>query len=54
MSWIWYVLIAIAVFWVWFFFGSRFHCPVCGMELDDDWAYPGQKRRRCQCGWTDE
>lgn len=55
MTWLLYVLLGVLVFWLWFFLGSGDHCPECGRGLDDDWAYPGSKRRRCRgCGWSDE
>jgi hypothetical protein len=48
------VLLAIALFWVWFFVGFSGHCPRCGVELPDDFAYPGTKVDGCpRCGWRD-
>ena len=50
--WLLWVLLAIALFWVWFFVGFSGHCPRCGVELPDDYAYPGAKVDGCpRCGW---
>jgi hypothetical protein len=52
MLWLLYIVLALALFWGWFFFGSRAQCPNCGVELHQDWARPGRRIRRCPCGWT--
>ena len=40
-----WVLVGYVVFWLWFFLGSRNHCPNCGRSRVDD--LPGT---RCSCG----
>ena len=43
------VLVGVAVFWLWFFFGSRYQCPNCGISLEDEWS--NTVRDWCTCGW---
>jgi hypothetical protein len=52
IRWLLIILGGFALAWLWIFFGSRHHCPVCAAELPDDWADPGRKLQRCwKCGW---
>lgn len=52
MMWLLYVLLALAIAWLWFFLGSHVHCPSCGVELPDAFGYPGQRNDHCpRCGW---
>ena len=55
-TWIGYVALAFAVFWLWMFFGSRYHCPRCGRDLTEQPLNPmhGPSRARsCTCGWCE-
>jgi hypothetical protein len=50
------ILFGVALFWLWFFFGSRDNCPRCGKGLVDYYDYGGAllhstRRRSCACGW---
>ena len=50
--WLLWVLAAILLFWVWFFVGFAGHCPRCGVELPDEYAWPHRKADHCpRCGW---
>ncbi len=58
MTWVWIallVLLAPWILWIALFFSGRMLCPSCGIELPDDFAYPGQKVGYCpSCGWRRE
>jgi hypothetical protein len=53
--WLVWTLIGIAIFWAWFFLGSRDHCPRCGVSLVDYYDGGGIghtiRRQSCACGW---
>ena len=54
MMWLLAIVFLLVVAWLWFFFGSRNHCHACGVELPNDFAYPGQKVDVCpSCGHRD-
>jgi len=49
------VLLVVAVFWLWIFFGSRNQCPSCGSSLEDELSdvpiVSTRVRDHCRCGW---
>ena len=50
------IVLGLAVFWWWIFFGSHDHCPRCGCDLVDRYDTEGglpysTRRRSCACGW---
>ena len=56
MSVLFKIVLGLALFWWWIFFGSRDHCPVCGSDLriyydDDNTLLASRLRRWCPCGW---
>ncbi len=54
MRWLVYAIVGFALFWVWMFFGSAFHCPSCGIELPRKIGQPWTRVDHCRCGWRRE
>jgi hypothetical protein len=49
-----FLLVVLAI-WLWFFFGSRWHCPGCGLELPGSFGFPYSPGDYCpRCGWRRE
>jgi hypothetical protein len=47
-----WALLGYVVFWLWFFFYSRAHCPNCGRSLELGANTPVNiYRDSCSCGW---
>jgi hypothetical protein len=50
--WFIWIIIGLAAFIFWMFYGASRLCPSCGTELADELGYPGQVANRCtRCGW---
>ena len=50
------VVVGLALFWWWIFYGSSDHCPSCGRSLvtyrdHDGPLLHSTRRRSCGCGW---
>lgn len=56
MTFVLKLIVGVALFWIWFFVGSRDQCPNCGVSLvDEGWSdVPFSRttvRDSCSCGW---